>query len=192
MKTDILRVDIAPQGVETPAPLADCWSGQVLWIQRAASVPPQVPSLDQKSFHVCTTSTVGDENEPPRVDTVPQGVETPLSFWLIVYFSWGSWSQRAARVAPRDNVEVRPRPGMITYHLLIRDPSIHLLTLTARGRKRTSPGRYRHTRCGSPNPTGSMLIFLGAHGSSARRELPVATTARYRHTRGRYGPAPVL
>ena len=53
---------------------------------------------------------------------------------------WSSWSQRTARVAPRDNAEVPPHPGGIRSHPRIRNLYVSLQLPTTRGRKRRSPG----------------------------------------------------
>ena len=42
--------------------------------------------------------------------------------WLLI--GWGSWSQRAPRVAPRDKVGIPPHPGRIGSHPWMRYPSI--------------------------------------------------------------------
>ena len=47
---------------------------------------------------------------PPRTVWKPQ----PQSGGLLI--DWGPWSQRAARAAPRDNVEVPPHPRRIRFH----------------------------------------------------------------------------
>ena len=91
MKTGIRRVDTAPHGMETPTTLAGCWlagahgtserrgfchSGQGRGC--AAHGEVEVPSPDQKFFHISTIPTnQGTKTVIPRVDTAPHGVETP-------------------------------------------------------------------------------------------------------------------
>ena len=82
----------------------------------------------------------GDDNDdlPGRYRPARCGNPNPTG-WLLI--GWGSWSQRAARVSRRDNVEVPTHPGRIGSYPLIRNPSMSLqLTLTTWGRKRGSPG----------------------------------------------------
>ena len=80
-----------------------------------------------------------------------------------------SWSQRAARVAPRANAKVPPHPGRISSHLRFRNPSISL-QLQQRGDENADPpGRYHPTGGGNPNPTGLMLIGWGTYGTKPAR-----------------------
>ena len=81
-----------------------------------------------------------DENEdPPGRYRPARGGNPNQTGWVLI--DWDSWSQRAARVAPRDNVEAPPHPGSIGSHPRIRNPSISAqLTPTTRGRKQGSPG----------------------------------------------------
>ena len=55
--------------------------------------------------------------EIARVDTT-RLVWKPQPQLLV---GWGSWSQRTARVAPRDNVKVAPLTGRIRSHPRIRN-----------------------------------------------------------------------
>ena len=99
----------------------------------------------------------------------------------MLIIGWGSWSQRAARVAPRDNVEVPPHPGRIRSHPRMINPSI-LLQLQQTGDENGNPaGRYRPTRCGNPNPTSWLLIGWGSWSQRAARER----TQDFAYERGR-------
>ena len=94
------------------------------------------PRIKNISIHLLLP---GDENgDPPgRYRPARCGNPNPTG-WLLI--GWGSWSQRAARVAPGDTVEVPPHPGRIGSHLQITNPSISLTTPPTRRRKRRSPG----------------------------------------------------
>ena len=85
---------------------------------------------------------------------------------------WGSWNQRAARVAPRDNVEVPSHPGRIGYHPLIRNPSISVILQQTVAENGDPLGRYRPARCGNPNLTGHWRIAYGSWGQRAARVSP--------------------
>ena len=81
--------------------------------------------------------------------------------WLLI--GWGSWSLRAARVAPLANVEVPPHPGRVGSYPRIRNPYISLqLTPTTRGQNGDRPDRYCPARCGNLNHTGCLLIGWGS------------------------------
>ena len=90
----------------------------------------------------------------PRVDTAPHGVGTPTP----LAGCWGSWSQRAARVASLANVEVPPHPGRIGSHLRIRNTSVSLHLEQPGDENAYLPGRYRPAQCGNPNHTSWLLI----------------------------------
>ena len=62
-------------GLMEPARGESCLSGQ----RRgpAAPVEDKFPSPDQKSFHIYNFNNPGTKTQIPRVDTAPQGVETP-------------------------------------------------------------------------------------------------------------------
>ena len=62
---------------------------------------------------------IGDLPGPCR----PAGCRKPHSTIRLV-IGLGSWSQRAARVAPRDNVEVPPHSESMGFHPGVRNPSI--------------------------------------------------------------------
>ena len=82
--------------------------------------------------------------------------------WGILLLSWGSWSQRAARGAPRANAEVPPHPGRISSHPQIRNPSIYLQRQQPGDENGDPPRRYRPAQCGIPNQTGGLLIGWGS------------------------------
>ena len=95
----------------------------------------------------------GDENGDPPGRYRPARFGIPNSTgWLLI--GWGSWSQRAARVAPLSNVEVPPHPGRIGSYPRIRNPSIYLQLQQPGGENEDPPGRYCPARCGNPNHTG--------------------------------------
>ena len=86
----------------------------------------------------------------------------------------GLWSQRAARVAPRANAEVPPRPGSIISYPRIRNPFISLQLQQTRDDNADPPGRYRSARCGNPNPTDWLLIDCGSWSQRTARVAPRA------------------
>ena len=68
---------------------------------------------------------IGDENADPsgRYRLAWCGNPNPTGYLLI---GRGSWSQRTAKVAPRDSVEVPSHPGRIGSHPQLRNSSISL------------------------------------------------------------------
>ena len=93
----------------------------------------------------------GDKNADPsgRYRSARCGHPNPIS-WLLI--GWGSWSQPAARVASRDNVEVLPHPGRITFDLRMKNPSIHLQLRQAGNENGDPPVLHRPAGCGKPQP----------------------------------------
>ena len=104
--------------------------------------------------------------------------------WLLI--GWGSWSQRAPRVARQDNVEVPPHMGRIGSHPRMKNPSISLRLQQPAGGNGDPPGRCRHAVCGNLNLTSWLL----SRGSSVRGELPLWPTSRSHSTRGGEGLNP--
>ena len=84
---------------------------------------------------------------------------------------WGSWSQRAARVAPRAN-EVPPHRGSIVSHPRISNSSKSLQPQQPGDGNGDLPGRYRPARCGNSNPTGWLLIGWGSWSQRTARVSP--------------------
>ena len=80
---------------------------------------------------------------------------------------WGPRSQPAARVPPRANPKVPPQPGTIISYLRIRNSSIFLHLRQSRVENTDTPGRYRHARCGYPNPSGCLLFGWGPRSQRA-------------------------
>ena len=89
---------------------------------------------------------------------------------------WGSWSQRAARVAPRVNVEVSPHPGRMRCHPRIITISISLRLQQIGNENRDPLGRYCPARCGNPNATGWLLIGRRSWSQRAAGIAPRAAT----------------
>ena len=142
--------------------------------QRRGPVPPgedKFPSPDQKSIQ--TTHKPGDENGDPPVRYRPArcGHPNPIG-WLLI--GWGSWSQRAARVALRADVDVLPHPGRIGSHPRIKNPSKSLQFQQPRDENGDPPRRYRPARCGNPNPNGWLLIGSGSWRQRGSRVAPRA------------------
>ena len=72
---------------------------------------------------------------------------------------WRSWSQRATRVASRDNAEVPTHAGRIGSHPRMKNTSISLQTPT-RGRKRRSPGSIPPRKVWKPQPNWLVANWL--------------------------------
>ena len=72
--------------------------------------------------------------------------------WLLI--GWGSWNQRAERVAPPGHVEVPPHTARIGSRHRIIDPSISLQPQEPEDGNGDQLGRYRQARCGNTNPVG--------------------------------------
>ena len=114
-----------------PARSGSCPSGQ-----RRGPVAPRddkIPSTDQRSFHTCIIQTVRGRKRPLPGSLPPPTVRKPHVHRLIADRLGRTWSQRAARVAPRDNVEVPANSGKLSYIL----PHIYNPN-RPRGRKRRS------------------------------------------------------
>ena len=113
----------------------------------------------------------GDENgdHPGRYRPAGCGNSNPTG-WLLI--RWGSWSQRAARVSSRVNVEVSPHPGRMRSRLRIRNPSIFLQLQQPGDENGDPPGRYRPARCGNPNATGWLLIVWRSWSQRAASVAP--------------------
>ena len=121
----------------------------------------------------------GDENEDPPGRYRPARCGNPNpTVWLRI--GWGSWSQRAARVASRDKIEVPPHPGRIGSHLVIKtfpygpaapgedsfpssgQKSFNISTTPPTwGRKRKSPGSILPRTMLKPQPHWLVADWLG-------------------------------
>ena len=123
-----------------PARGESCPSGQ----RRGPAAPEEIrshPRIRNPSMHLPLQQTGDGNRDPPgRYRPAWCGNPNPTS-WLLI--GWGPWSQRAARVAPRDNVEVPPHPGRIGSHPRIRNPSISLQPKQPDDENGDPPGRYR-------------------------------------------------
>ena len=114
------------------------------------------------------------------------GHPNPIGWLLIAY---GSWGQRAARVSPRDNVEVPPHPGKIRSHPRIRNPYIPLRLQQPGDKNGDLPGRYHPARCGNPNSTWLVTDWLGlmepargeSYHSGQRRGPAASEEIAYHH-----------
>ena len=110
----------------------------------------------------------GDENgdHPGRHRPARCGNSIPTG-WLLV--GWGSWSQHAARGAPRANTAFSPHSGRIRSHHRTCCISI-LLNLRPPEEEIGDPtDKYRPVRCGDPNPTGRLLVDWSSWSNRAAR-----------------------
>ena len=121
-----------------PNPTGWLLMGWRSWSQHTARVAPRAnvevsphpgriifhPRL-RNSFTPLQLQHTGEENgDPPgRYRPARCGNAYPTD-WLLI--GWGSCVQRAARVAPRDNVGVPTHPRRISSHTQIRNPFISL------------------------------------------------------------------
>ena len=127
-----------------PVPDESCLSGQ----RRGPAAPGEdmVLFLDQKSFHISTTNFnhLGFENGNPPGRYCPARCGNPNhTGWLLI--GWGSWSQRAARVASPAKAEVAPLTGRLMSHPRIRNLSISLQFQQTGNQDGDPTGRYRPT-----------------------------------------------
>ena len=153
------------------------------WLRRmepAAAGGDKFSSPHLISFHI--TYQVYNSNNPgmktyiPRVDTAPQGVETPT----LLAYSWLDWVHGTS--SRRGNCRPRQRRGLATPGDDKAPPPdlkkiLKSTNPITRRQKRTSPWWI---------PPRKVWKWLARdHRASARRELPHGTTARSRLTRGR-------
>ena len=128
---------------------------------------PAAPGEDKSSHRRIRNPSIslqlqqpGDENADPPGRYRPAGCGNPNpTGWLLI--GWGSWSQRAARVAPPAKVEVAPLTGRLRSHPRIRNPSISLQFQQTGNQDGDPTGRYRPTRCGNPN-SGYTIVDWGS------------------------------
>ena len=168
----VSRVDTAPHGVKTPT------LGS--WSQR--HMVGKVPSPDHELFHTSTNPISrgrkrwSPESIVPRTIWKPQfgGPATPgedkvqstdhksVHTSTTPTYSGRTWLSSGS-IPPRAvwkphskvrNASTQRLQGGILSHLLIRNPSIHLLLQQTGVGNDGPPGRYRTARCGNPSPTG--------------------------------------
>ena len=124
------------------------------------------PSL---SLQLTPTTWGRKKGSPGRYRPARCGNANPTGWFLI---GWGSWSQRATRVAPRANDEVPPHPGRISAYPRIRNLPISLQHQQTGQENADPPGRYRSAQRGNPNPIGWLLIGWGSCSQRAARVAP--------------------
>ena len=158
-----------PQGVETPTPLVDIWLAVGLVEptlgescpsgQRGGPVEPgddKVPPPDNKSFHKPITPTTRGRKRtypgliPPRKVWKPK----PNGQFMI---GWGLWTQRTARVVPRDNGEVLLASGDDKLPSL-ENKTFYTCTTNCNqpGRKTDTPRVDTAPHCGNLDSTGRL------------------------------------
>ena len=97
-------------------------------------------SRDHKSFLVSTTPKTKDEDaDPPGRYRFPRCGNVNRIDGLLI--RWGSWSHRAARVSPRDNVEVPPIPREAS--VLCPDQTSFYISITNLSKLGTKSGILR-------------------------------------------------
>ena len=139
--------------------------------RRGDAAPGEDPFLDDKSFQISTTPTTRDENgdSPGRYRSAPCGYLNPTG-WLLI--GWGSWSQRAGRVAPRANVNVPPHPGRMSSHPPTKKSFPICTTPTNRGRKCTPPRSIPPRTVWKPQPHWHLADWLGLMEPARRESCP--------------------
>ena len=156
-----------------------CPSGQC----RGPAAPweDNFPSPDQKSFLICTTPTnCGRKRGSPG--SIPlRTVWKPQAYFFKLLIGWGSWSQCAAIVASRDNVEVPQHPGRI----IIPESNVlsYLFYSNKRGTKTVIP-RVDTTPHGVETPTQGARLLTGVRDASGpnptgARSLASSTVIEY-------------
>ena len=127
-----------------------CPSGQ----RRGPAAPGEdkFPSPDQKAFHTSTTPTTrGRKRSSPR-STPPSTVWNPQPYWLIA--DWlGLMEPARGRSFPSGQRRGRAAPGRGKAHRRMINISILVQLQQPGDENGDPPGRYRHTRCGNPDPT---------------------------------------
>ena len=132
-----------------------------------------VLSPDENSFHTPTTPTTrGRKQWSPR-SIPPRAVRKP-QLHIRMVIGWGSWSQRAARVATWPNAEVSPNPGRISSPPRVRNHSTSVQLQLTRNENEDPPGRYRSAGGRNPNLTGWLPIGGGSWSQRAARVAPLA------------------
>ena len=147
-------------------PLGWLLSGWDLWSQRTARAAPwhnveisPHPGRIGHHLRIRNPSISLQLQQPDDENGYAPGRHRPAPCENLNHTGWlliglGSWGQRAARVAPRDNAEVLPHQGRISSHPRIRNPSISLQLQQTGDENADPPGRYRSARRGHPNATG--------------------------------------
>ena len=123
----------------------------------AALKEDQVLSPDENSFHTPTTPTTRGRKQWSTRSIPPRAVRKP-QLHIRMVIGWGSWSQRAARVATWPNAEVSPNPGRISSPPRVRNHSTSVQLQLTRNENEDPPGRYRSAGGRNPNLTGWLLI----------------------------------
>ena len=112
-----------------------------------------------------------DENgDPPGRYRLARCGNLNHTGWLLI--GWGSWSQCAARVDPRANVEVASLTGRLWFHPRIRNPS-KSLQLQEMGTK-TVIARVDTASHDVVTPTQGTLLLIGVREAS--RPHPMGAT----------------
>ena len=87
-----------------------------------------------------------------RADTDPRGIQSYSTNRLLI--GLGPRSQRAARVAPRDKVEVPQHSESMSFHPEIRNSSIHIQFQIARDEIGDFPGHVAPPCVETPTQLG--------------------------------------
>ena len=162
-------------GLTEPARGESCPSGQ----RRGPADPREynISSPDQKYFHISTTPTAWGRKRRCPGSIPPRTVWNPQPHWLIADWqglmeparreSCPSGQRRAFTAPGEDKVS---SPDQISFHIST--------TLTnQRDKYGDSTGRYRPTRCGSPN-SGYTLLLIGVREASGPHPMRARSSAR--------------
>ena len=137
----------------------------------AAHGEDRVPSPDQKSFHILTTSETWGRKRRPAGSIPPSTVWKFQPHWLIA--DWlDSWSQCAERVASRADVEVPPHPGGMRSYPRISTPSIYLNLRQLGEQKISSRGSIPPRMVWKPRPHWLIADQLGLMESVRGKSFP--------------------
>ena len=130
------------------------------------------PRIRNPSISLQLTPTNRGRERGSPGSILPRTVWKPQHTGLML-FGWGSWSQRATRIAPPAKVEVAPLTRRLRSYPRIRTFSISLQLQPTGDQDGDPKSRYRLTWCGNPNQGTPLLIGVreasGPHPMDVRR-----------------------
>ena len=179
-KTALPRSETAPNGVETPAPLADRRLAVDRTILPAHPGEDRFPSPDYKSFHTCTIPTTRGRKRTSPGSIPPRRVWNPEPHWPVA--DWLRLMEPTRGESCPSSQHQRPAAPEEDNVLSPDDKSLFTSTTpTTQGRKRRSPGSTPPHRVWKSEPhwlVADWLRFMeparGESCPSGRRRRPAA------------------